>query len=102
MPRIYGLPKVHKNGVPLCPIVNTIGFPTYRLAKYLANLLKPLVERTSSFVKDSASWIQEISNETLDENDILVSFDVVSLYTKILVTDAIETIKELTNEETAK
>ena len=68
----------------------------------MENLLKPLVGKISSFVKDSASWIQEISNETLDENDILVSFDVVSLYTKIPVTDAIETIKELTNEETAK
>ena len=102
VPRIYGLPKVHKNGVPFRPILNTIGSPTYKLEKYLANLFKPLVGRTSSFVKDSASWIQEISNETLDENDILVRFDVVSLYTKILITNAIKTIRELTNEETAK
>jgi hypothetical protein len=24
-PRIYGLPKIHKEGIPLRPIVNTIG-----------------------------------------------------------------------------
>jgi len=24
-PRIYGLPKIHKEGIPLKPIVNTIG-----------------------------------------------------------------------------
>lgn len=34
-PRIYGLPKIHKEGAPLRPIVNTIGGPTYLLAKYL-------------------------------------------------------------------
>jgi hypothetical protein len=33
-PRLYGLPKIHKQGVPLRPIVSTTGAPTYRLAKY--------------------------------------------------------------------
>jgi len=30
-PRIYGLPKIHKEGAPLRPIVNTISGPTYLL-----------------------------------------------------------------------
>lgn len=54
MPRIYGLPKIHKEGIPLRPIVNTIGSPTYDLAKYLAKILKPLVGKTFSFIKDSS------------------------------------------------
>lgn len=41
--RIYGLPKIHKEGAPLCPIVNTIRGPTYLFAKYIANRLKPPV-----------------------------------------------------------
>ena len=102
VPRIYSLPKIHKDGVPLRPIVNTIGSPTYKLARFLANLLKPLVGKTNSFVKDSTSWINEIGNERLNIDDILVSFDVVSLYTKILVSDAIETIRSLTNDDTTK
>lgn len=53
IPRIYGLPKIHKDGVPLRPIVNTIGSPTYELAKYVAKVLKPLVGNTDSFIKDS-------------------------------------------------
>ena len=101
-PWIYGLPKIHKNGTPLRPIVNTIGSPTYKLAKYLAILLKPLVGQTNSFVKDSTSWVQDICNETLEANDILVSFDLVSLYTKIPVDEAITTIRNLTDDDTAK
>lgn len=35
LPRLYGLPKIHKRGVPLRPMVNCIVSPTYALAKYL-------------------------------------------------------------------
>jgi len=28
-PRMYGLPKIHKEGIPLRPIVSNIGTPTY-------------------------------------------------------------------------
>ena len=34
-PRLYRLPKIHKEGVPLRRIVNNIGAPTYQLAKHL-------------------------------------------------------------------
>ena len=57
VPRIQGLPKIHKQGAPLRPIVNTIGSLNYNLAKYLANL-KPLVGKTNSFVKDLETWVE--------------------------------------------
>jgi hypothetical protein len=38
-PTIYGLPKIHKQGVPLRSTVNTPGAPRYRLSKRLAGLL---------------------------------------------------------------
>ena len=62
IPRIYGLPKIHKLGFPRPPIVDTIGSPTYRLAKYLANKLNPLVGNTSSFVKYSSFFVEKIKN----------------------------------------
>ena len=43
IPQIYGLPKLHKEGVPLRPIVCTIGSPTYHLAKELCRILTPLL-----------------------------------------------------------
>jgi hypothetical protein len=39
IPRIYGLPKIHKNDVPLRPIVSTRNSVTYNLAKYLTKKL---------------------------------------------------------------
>ena len=45
-PQMYGLPKVHKENIPMRPIVSTIGSPTYRLAKELARILTPSLART--------------------------------------------------------
>ena len=35
-PKFYGLPKVHKQGTPLRPIVSSIGAATYQTAKELS------------------------------------------------------------------
>ena len=102
IPRIYGLPKIHKDGVPLRPIVNTIGSPTYELAKYVAKVLKPLVGNTDSFIKDSHDFVNLIKKEKLERDDILVSFDVVSLFTNIPLEEAIQVIKEVTDPGTAR
>ena len=42
-PKLYGLPKIHKPGTPLKPIVSNCGSSTYGEAKELAKILKPLL-----------------------------------------------------------
>jgi hypothetical protein len=82
-PVMYGLPKIHKQGVPLRPIVSSIGSPLQELARFLAGLYHHKVEKRESFVKDSTYFVEKIINIHLDSNDILVSFDVESLFTNI-------------------
>ena len=81
---------LHKENVPLHPIVDTINSPTYKLEKYLDNRLKLLTGKTGSYIKDSMSWINKIKDEQLDDNNILVIFDVISLYTKIPINEMID------------
>jgi hypothetical protein len=52
-PRLYRLPKIHKKDVPL--IVNCIGSPMYTLAKYLTDLLRPLVGQSNCHFRNSPS-----------------------------------------------
>ena len=100
-PQIYGLPKVHKDRISLGPIVASIGSPTYKLAKELARILSPLTGRTDSFVKNSAEFAQRIRNEMVNEGDLMVSFDVVSLFTNMPVDDALRSISTLlSNDDT--
>ena len=47
-PKCYGFPKIHKTGIPIRPIVSSMGSVTYGVAKVLAKLLKPLVGKFPS------------------------------------------------------
>ena len=42
-PKFYGLPKIHKTGNPLRPIISSRGTVTYGVAKVLSKVLKPMV-----------------------------------------------------------
>ena len=45
-PKFYGLPKFHKTGNPLRPIISSRGSVTYGVAKVLSKVLKPLVGKS--------------------------------------------------------
>ncbi|XP_055714366.1 uncharacterized protein LOC129808607 [Phlebotomus papatasi] len=81
-PRIYGLPKVHKPGVPLRPVVSYIGSPNYALAKFVASLLSPLTDSPYN-VKNSLEVSRFVTGQVLPEGYIVVSLDVVSLFTNV-------------------
>ena len=97
---IYGLPKVHKPTVPLRPIVSFYTSPTYQLSKHLSYILSPLVGRTQSAVQNSKDFVDFIALQQLNE-EVLVSFDVISLFTDIPTDLAIRiACKHLENDDT--
>ena len=56
-PKYYGLPKIHKQGVPLRPIISSRGSATYETAKELAKILKPLVGKSPTMSRTTkTSW----------------------------------------------
>jgi len=94
-----GKPKFIKKYIPLKPIVITIGSPTHALARFLADKLQPFVRKTSSFIKHSIDFIHKIQNIHLDDQDLTVSFDVVSLFTKISILEDLTLISKLVDPE---
>ncbi|XP_075923264.1 uncharacterized protein LOC142924610 [Petromyzon marinus] len=97
-PRLYGLPKIHKEDTPLRPIVSTISSPTYKLARFLADILQTFTGKTTSAVLNSTHLVSTIKGISLPPNDLLVSFDVVSLFTKVPVPDTIAIIEDLVHQ----
>ena len=83
---IYGTPKMHKfsssDSFPkLHLIVSSIDTFNYNLARFLYDLLSPLVPNDYSF-KDTFSFVSQIKNTNLSRK-FLVSFDATSLFTNI-------------------
>ena len=80
----YGLPKIHKAGVPLRPITSCINAPTCNVSRHLVSILSPLLEEKCT-VNNSLMFAQHIRDQPITEDEIMVSFDVVALFTSIPV-----------------
>ena len=98
IPRFYGLPKVHKVSVPLRPIVSFINSPTYNLSKFLSRILSSLLVNCYS-VRNSKEFVDYVKNFTISENEILVSFDVFSLFTSVRVDKALSLVLDLLSSD---
>ena len=83
---IYGTHKMHKfssnDAFPkLRPIVSFISTFNYDLARFLCNLLSPVVPDYYS-CKDTFSFVSQIKNANLS-GKLLISYDITSLLTNI-------------------
>nr|VZI34730.1 unnamed protein product [Spirometra erinaceieuropaei] len=81
--RFYGLPKIHKPNVPLRPIVALKGSPTYNLSKWMARKLNFLREGSRTSINSASQFLADIRGKVVRPEQIMVSFDVVSLFTSI-------------------
>ncbi|GLV39537.1 hypothetical protein CBL_20441 [Carabus blaptoides fortunei] len=61
--------------------------------KFLLPILSPLVDKTESFVKNSEHFVELTKNFSLESEDIIVSFDVESLFTNIPLEESIKIIE---------
>ena len=78
----YGLPKIHKPGIPLRPITSCVNAPTYNVSRHLVSILSPLLEEKYS-VTNSVVFAQRVRDQPIAEDEIMVSFDVVALFMSI-------------------
>ncbi|XP_068674388.1 uncharacterized protein [Montipora foliosa] len=86
---LYGLLKTHKPPLSMCPILSAVGTYNYNLAKWLDEKLKPLSINNHT-ISNIFQFSDELVDLKLDENDILVSYDVTSLFTNVPVDETIE------------
>ena len=92
-PRLYGVPKIHKPGAPLRPILSMVNAPQQELAKWLAEVLHPVVEKYSGHtIRDTFAFcehIEQFPKENIQEM-YMCSFDIVSLFTNIPLSETIQ------------
>ena len=93
-PKMYFLPKVHKEKFSGRPVVSSIGCHTEKVSSYVEHHLQPLNQSLPSYVKDSTDFIKKIEALPEEPNDnILVTMDVRSLYTNIPNDEGIEAVQ---------
>ena len=98
--RFYGMAKVHKlkpededkvNRLPIRPIISNIGTATHKTAKYLCKLLSPL-GKSDYTLESTKEFINRIKGTKAPEGYVMISFDVVSLFTNVPLQRTIDII----------
>lgn len=83
-PRVFGHIKLHKDGEPMRPIVDTNNSIFSKLNIYFQKILTKSFKDIHGYsIKDSFNLINDLKNITLPPNYILVSFDIVNMYPSI-------------------
>ena len=98
-PRFYGQPKIQNPGAPIRPIVSYRGSPLYNLSKYIANIFRAYVKDENNNAKNSTTFSNYIRNVAIEDDEIMVSFDITFLYTTIPIIDTLNIIKDYVNSD---
>jgi hypothetical protein len=86
------MPKIHKKKFPISPIFASIGTYNQKLAKFLVEILTPLLENNQIILKDTFDFVNKISQLDTEIDVVILSFDVESLFTNIPTLETIDII----------
>ena len=92
-PHVFGLPKLHKAGIPMRPIPSMVNALQYQMAKWLTEILQPVVAkfggRTLKGTFQFCDDILTVSRLKMILKTSMCSSDIVSLFTNIPLQETI-------------
>ncbi|CAF1470480.1 unnamed protein product [Rotaria magnacalcarata] len=97
---LYYLPKAHKSGTPLRPIVAGLKHPTIKISKLLDELLRPLFNQMASKTTITSGfellkYVQEWSKINLRQDTLFSTIDVTDLYTMVPQVEGVLSLKKM-------
>ena len=94
-PVFYGVPKIHKPNWPLRPIVSQINGPTSKLNELVDKYLYIAEKNIPNLLQDTTAYLQLLEhNKNCLPDTLLVTMDIVSLYTNIPQEEGAEWVAE--------
>lgn len=101
LPEFYGLPKIHKAGNPLRPVVAACDSPCTGISTIIERIINQLLQFVPSNLKNTDEILTDINNECPDghcDNYIIVTMDVKALYPSIPIQEGITCVQEMLME----
>ena len=93
-PKFYGLPKIHKPGIALRPIVSSTGTVAYNTPKELAKILKPLVGMSTHHVQNTRDFVEQLKEVRPKQGECIISYDVTALFTSVPIQPVVNIIQQ--------
>ena len=97
---LYYLPKAHKLGTPLRPIISSLKHPTTKISKYLDDLLRPLFNKMAqqTTVESGFELLKQLhiwSEHNFQKETLFCTIDVTDLYTMIPQVEGVLSLKKM-------
>ena len=80
-PRPRAQPKIHKPGVRI--IINATNSPSYNMSRFLNNIFTKTILHNKYNIKNSFQLKDILNKIIIEPDDVMVSFDIISMYEKI-------------------
>ena len=97
---LYYLPKPHKIGTPLRPIISGLKHPTIKISKFLDDLLRPLFDQMASKTTVTSGFelvkkLHEWSTNNMRQGTLFCTIDVTDLYTMVPQVEGVLSLKKM-------
>ena len=94
-PKLTGLPKIHKNDIPIRTLVNFTTAPGFKTSKKLVTLIKDnIFLKNNHIIVNNIDFINRVNDIKLQPSYKLASFDIVNLYTNIPVNQTLDILND--------
>ena len=71
------LPKIHKQNIPIRPVINCINSPNYKVSKFITKILKEKINLKNKFTaKNSLKLANKLKGIKITEETKMASFDI--------------------------
>ena len=98
LPEFYGLPKTHKPGTPMRPVVAAFDGPLSGVSIVLERILNQLLKFVPAHIENTLGAVRSLEKSfpelKVPHGTIIVSMDVVALYPSIPIHDGIKAVME--------
>ena len=94
-PQFNAQPKIHKENIPVRPLINFRTSPSFKLAKYLENIIKKNIKIKKNYsLFNNKDLVDKISNIQMLSSCKFASFDITNMYTNIPIDKTIQIIEK--------
>ncbi|EYC06837.1 hypothetical protein Y032_0073g732 [Ancylostoma ceylanicum] len=111
-PVFYSLIKTHKislhemssmspESFKIRPIISCVGGPSDRISWFLNKIVSQLLNKVPAHLSNTYEFINCLRNTKFEEDSVIESFDVTSLYTNVQNSEALQALSEMLDKYAA-